>query len=118
MARAIYEIKLKENYFPAMSAEDALELQASGDYKNIPTDEEVEVYLVVKEDDTMKLFLFTKTLMDTDKFTSNEIEVAVCALAKELGYFRNYSEVARCVIMWVERFESLTLAELEEWIIG
>lgn len=117
MARAIYEIKLKQNYFPALDVADALELRANGDFKNSPADEEFEVSLVVKEEDTMKLFVFAKTIMDTEKFTSKEIMVAVGALAKELGYFANYHEVADCVITWVERFDNMTLAELEEWII-
>ena len=117
MARAIYEIKLKEHYFPALDVADALELRANGDFKNSPVDDEFEVSLVVKEEDTMKLFFFAKTIMDTEKFTSKEIEAAVGAMAKELGYFTNHSAVADCVIKWVERFDHMTLAELEEWII-
>lgn len=117
MARAIYEIKLRENYFPALDVADALELRANGDYKHSPEDSEFEVHMVVKEEDTMKLFFFAKTIMDTEKFTSKEIEAAVGAMAKELGYFTNHSAVADCVIKWVERFDHMTLAELEEWII-
>lgn len=117
MARAIYEIKLNQNYFPARDVADALELRANGDWKHSPADDEFAVSMVVKEEDTMKLFFFAKTIMDTEKFTSKEIEAAVGAMAKELGYFTNYSEVADCVITWVERFDHMTLAELEEWII-
>ena len=62
MARAIYEIKLKESYFPALDVADALELRANGDFKNSPADDEFEVHMVVKEEDTMKLFFFTKTI--------------------------------------------------------
>lgn len=117
MARAIYEITLKQKYFPALDVADALELRANGDFKNSPSDEEFEVSVVVKEEDTMKLFFFAKTIMDTEKFNSKEIAASVGAMAKELGYFTNHAEIADCVITWVERFDHMTLAELEEWII-
>lgn len=117
MARGIYEVKLKERYFPAISAEDALEMQNNGTTGAL-LENETEVTCIVKEEHTMKLFLLAKTMNDTEKFEFNEVESAVCALARELGYYNTYAEVANCVLTWVERFDEMTLSDLEEWIIG
>lgn len=118
MAREIYELKLKDRFFPALSAADALEMHMNGDRHNALTEEAVEVGVIVKGEHTMKLFILAKTMYDTEKFEWNEVGAAVCALARELGYYKNAAEVANCVLTWVERFEDMTLSELEEWIIG
>lgn len=118
MARGLYEIKLKERYFPALSAADALEMQANGELPKILHEEDVDVKLIVKEDHTMRLFLLAKTMYDMDKFEYNEVETVVGALAREMGYFNNYAEVTDCVLTWVERFDDMTTVDLEEWIIG
>ena len=118
MARGIYEIKLKERYFPAFDPEDALDMQLNGEYMELK-DEDVEITKVVKEEHTIKLFLLAKTLYDTDKFEYNEIEAAVCAMAREMGYCDKEVEVTNCVTTWVERIaEDMTPGELEEWLIG
>lgn len=118
MARGIYEIKLKDNFFPALSEEEALEMQNNGNCRAHLVDDEVEVTKIVSEEHTVKLFLLAKTMYDTEKFEYNEVESAVNALARELGYYNISSEVTDCVIKWVERFEDMALSELEEWIIG
>ena len=118
MARGIYEIKLKNNYFPALSAADAMEMQANGEGRAL-CEEDVEVKEVVSEEHTMKLFILAKTMYDTEKFEWHEVEAAVCALAKELGYYVNDAEIANCVLTWVERLDdNFSLSDLEEWVIG
>lgn len=116
MARGIYEIKLKDSLFPAVSADEAIEMWNNGNSKSANT-EELEVKMIVTEEDTVKLFLLTKTMYDTDKFNCEEVAVAVSAVAAEMGY-TNTEEISNCVIKWVERFEDSTLGELEEWVIG
>lgn len=115
MARGIYEIKLKERYFPALCAEDAMEMQINPSLK----DEDVEITMVVKEEHTMKLFLLAKTMYETEKFEYTEIEAALCALAQKMGYKGIEAEVVDCVTTWVERIaEDMSPGEFEEWLIG
>lgn len=119
MARGIYEIKLKERYFPALSATEALEMQNNGNYCGGEKDEEVEINLMVTEEHTMQLFLLAKTMSDMEKFNYQEIEAVIVALAREMGYSSIATEVADCVLTWVERVaEDMTIHDLEEWIIG
>jgi len=118
MARGIYEITLKTRYFPALSAEDALELHNCGDYLAEFQEEDVEINLIVKEEHTMQLFLLAKTMYDMDKFEHSQVKTTVGALAMEMGYVNNHEEVADCVLTWVERFDDMTLSDVEEWIIG
>ena len=117
MARGIYEIKLKNRYFPALSEADALEMLNNSTCLGTLQEEEVKVECVVKEEHTMKLFVVAKTMCDAELLESNEIESAVCALARELGYYNTYAEVTDCVLTWVDRFTDMTMGELEEWII-
>ena len=118
MARGIYEIKLKDRFFPALSAQDALEMQSVYNLQGAFPEEEVSVNCIVKEEHTMKLFVVAKTMCDAELFESNEIEAAVSALARELGYYSTYAEVADCVLTWVDRFADMTVSDLQEWIIG
>lgn len=117
MARAIYELQLKERFFPALSVTEALEMCANNSTVDVDQGE-WEVSEVCKEEHTMKLFLLAKTMEDTNKFEFNEIESAVRALARELGYYKNYEEITDCILTWVERFDEMTIIELQEWIIG
>lgn len=116
MAKELYEIKLKERYYPASSAAEALEVQCNGDLKNCLFEDDYEVSVVVKEEHTMKLFVLAKTMQDTEKYEYNEVEAAICALARELGYVKNYAEVTDCILTWVDRFDDMPLEELEEWL--
>lgn len=119
MARGIYKIELKDSYFPALSAADAVEMRNNGSTDVAIPDNEVEVSLFVNEDHTVRLFLLAKTMYDMEKFSCQEIEVAIAALAREMGYFGMADEIADCVTLWVERVaEDMTLSELEEWLIG
>lgn len=119
MARGIYEVKLKQNYFPALSAADAVEMRNNGNCEEVIPEDEVEVKLVVQEDHTMQLFLLAKTMYDLEKFTFQEIEAVLVALAREMGYFGIAEDIADCVTLWVERVaEDMKIHELEEWIIG
>ena len=118
MARGIYEVKLKEHYFPAQSEEDALQMQNNGNCRAPLADDEVFVSLLVKEEHTMKLFTLAKSMYDTEKFEYKEVKAALSALAFQLGYY-NSVDVAECIISWVERIaEDMTASELEEWLIG
>ena len=119
MARGIYEVKLKDRYFPALSVADAVDMKNNGDCRAVLQEEELEVNLIVKEEHTMQLFLLAKTMYDMEKFEYNEVKAVVSALARELGYFSTATQVAECVLTWVERFdEDYTISDLEEWIIG
>jgi hypothetical protein len=119
MSRGIYEIKLKDNLFPALSAAEAVEMRNNCIGSCHLQDEEVEVKLIVSADHTMQMFLLAKTMYDMEKFTAPEIDAVIRALALQMGYINNHKEVADCVIKWVERAaEDMTLHELEEWIIG
>lgn len=119
MARGIYEVKLREHFFPALSAADAVDMRNNGAVEEILSDREVEVTLLVKEEHTMQLFLLAKTMYDMEKFTCQEVEAVISALAREMGYLDIAEEIADCVTLWVERVaEDMTLPELEEWIIG
>ena len=119
MARGIYEVKLKEHYFPALSATDAVDMRNNISCEDVVSSEETEVSLLVKEDDTMQLFLLAKTMYDMEKFNCEEVEAVVAALARKMGYFNNAEEIADCVTLWVERVaEDMTLHELEEWMLG
>lgn len=117
MARGIYEIKLKDNLFPALSAAEALEMCHSTTTGAL-LENETEINCIVKEEHVVKLFILAKTMYDTEKFECNEVESAVCALAQELGYYSKAAEVANCILSYVERFDEMTLSDLEEWIIG
>ena len=119
MARGIYEIKLRENYFPALSAADAVEMRNNGNCEDSIHPDDVEVELVVQEEHAMRLFLLAKTMYDTEKFTCHEVEVVIASLAREMGYFTNAEKIADCVTQWIERVaEDMSLHDLEEWIIG
>ena len=118
MARAIYEIKLKDPYFPAESAEDALELFRTKDITLSVEDPQIEVTAVVSTEDTVKLFVLAKTMYDTERFELNQIRVAVRALAGQMGYYLDADKVTECVLSWAERFDEMELSEIEEWIIG
>lgn len=116
MAKELYEIKLKERYYPASSVDEALEVQCGGDLETCLSEDDYEVSVVVKEEHTMKLFVLAKVMQDMERYVYNEIEAAICALARELGYVKNYAEVADCVLTWVDRFDDMSLEELEEWL--
>ena len=118
MGRAIYEIKLRENYFPATSAEDALEMQRNGNCSGILQEGEVIVTPRVGEESTIKLFLLAKTMYDMEKYTYAEVKSAVTALAREMGYFAEAEQFAETVTTWVERFDDMPRSEFEEWLIG
>lgn len=117
MARAIYEIKLREHYFPALSENDALEMQINGGCHGLP-DGDLVATPIVTEEHTMKLFVLAVTMYDTGIFTCTEVEKSVSSLARELGYYNNADELADAVIRWVERLDGMTLSEVEEWLIG
>ena len=116
MAKELYEIKLKERYYPASSVDEALEVQCNGDLETCLSEDNYDVSVAVEEEHTMKLFVLAKTMQDTERYVYNEVEAAICALAKELGYVKNYAEVADCVLTWVDRFDDMSLEELEEWL--
>lgn len=116
MARGIYEVKIKEPYFPALSEADALEMLRNGSTDTL-TEDDVNVTLAVNEEHTMKLFLLAKTMYDTEKFEYKEVHAAISALARELGYFTNCTEVADCVTTWVERFDEMPADELTDWLV-
>lgn len=118
MARAIYEIKLVENYFPATSAEDALEMQRNGHCSGILQDSEVTVAPVLGEESTIKLFLLAKTMYDMEKYTYQEVKSAVTALCIQMGYYAQAEQLADTVITWVERFDDMPQSEFEEWLMG
>lgn len=118
MARGIYEVKLRERYFPALCEADALEMQINSEACGLK-DEDVEISLVISEEHTMKLFLLAKTMYETEKFDYTEIEAALFALIQKLGYRGREEEVAVCVTTWVERIvEDMSPGEFEEWLIG
>lgn len=116
MAMKMYEFRLKERFIPAENEDTAKELLGDGDvlvkyYDNLETKK------VVEEDDTMKLFILAKTMMDLDRYNCEEIAVAVSALATRLGY-SDAPEIAESVITWTERFVDVTLFDLQEWLLG
>lgn len=118
MARAIYEIKLKEPYFPAESAAEAIEMLKAKDITLFFDGPGIEVTTVVDTPDTAKLFVLAKTMYDTERFELNQIRVAVRALAGQMGYYLDADKVTECVLSWTERFDEMDLSELEEWIIA
>lgn len=118
MARAIYEIKLTEPFFPAQSANEAIELLKDKEPALFFSGPGIEVTTVVDEADTMKLFILAKTMYDTEKFELNQIRVAVRALAGQMGYYLQAEQITECVLSWTEKFDECTLSELEEWIIA
>ena len=117
MARAIYEIKLKERYVPARSESDAFDTHVNVS-EFVGTKEDVEIKMVVQDEHALKLFVLATTMYDTDRFSCEEIEASVRALAYRLGYYCNAEEVADTVVRWAERLDGLTLSEVEEWLIG
>lgn len=118
MARRIYEIKLKENLFPALSEAEALEMQRNGDCSNLIPDNEVVVNIFVSEEDTVKMFMLAKTMYDMEKFSWQEVSAAVRSVAVELGYWQIAQDVADIVTTWVERFDDATAEEFQEWLMG
>lgn len=119
MARAIYEVKLRENYFPALSENDAVEMANSVTDNARLTSQDVVTQVTVPEDHTMKLFTLAKTMYDLDRFNFKEIKAAVTALAVEMGYYTTAEQLADMVTTWTERVsEDMTLGEFEEWVIG
>ena len=119
MARGIYEIKLRENFLPALSESDAVDmLEGVTDNARIQK-LDVEVSLKVPDEQTMKLFILAKSMYDLDKFTYQEICAATQALVRELGYFADAEDLADTICRWTERVsEDMTLTEFEEWLIG
>lgn len=118
MSRAIYEIKLKEPYFPAKDTNDAIGMLKAKDTTLFFDGPGIEVTEVVNQQDTMKLFVLAKTMYDTDRFDLNQIRVAVKALAGQMGHYTRAEQVTECVLEWAEKFEEMSLSELEEWIIA
>ena len=118
MARAIYEIKLKESYFPALSGAEALNMQnnfTSGDLQ----EEDVDIRVAVTAEHTLKMFMLCKTMYDMEKYTTKEIACSIKALATEMGYFSETERLADMVTTWTERVsEDMTPQELQEWLIG
>ena len=119
MARAIYEVKLRENYFPALSENDAVDMANSVTDNARLTSFDVVSQVVVPEENTMKLFTLAKTMYDLDRFSFKEIRAAVVALAVEMGYYTIAEQVADMITTWTERVsEDMTPGEFEEWVIG
>ena len=118
MVRAIYEVRLKENYFPALSGAEALHMQNSFTSGNLQ-EEDVDIRVAVTAEHTVKMFLLCKTMYDMDKFDFKEIWSAIKALAVEMGYFAEAEKLADMVTTWTERIsEDMTLQEFQEWLIG
>lgn len=118
MSRAIYEIKLKEPYFPAKNVTEAVSMLKAKDTDLFFDGPGIEVTEVVSEQDTMKLFVLAKTMYDTDRFDLNQVRVAVRALAGQMGHYVIAEKITECVLEWAEKFEEMSLSELEEWIIA
>ena len=119
MTRAIYEIKLKESYFPASSGAEALEMMNNGNVSSGLTEDDVVMRIVATSDHTIKLFLLCKTMYDMEKYSFKEVYSAVRALAVEMGYFAEAVQIADLVTTWTERIsEDMTLTEFQEWLIG
>ena len=118
MVRAIYEIKLKESYFPAMSGAEALHMHNSVTSGTLQ-EEDLDIKVAVNAEDTLKLFLLCKTMYDMEKFTFKEVWSAVKSLAVEMGYFASAEKLADTVTTWTERLaEDMTLQEFQEWLIS
>jgi hypothetical protein len=119
MARSIYEIKLKNRYFPALSAAEALEIQMNGEFVVDINEDAVDISCALTEEHTMKLFILAKTMYDSEKFEYDEVQTAVRSLAIKFGCVCNYEAVADCILAWTERIgEDMTISELQDWIIG
>jgi hypothetical protein len=118
MARAIYEVKLRENYFPATSVEDALEMQRNGNCCGLLQESEFIVTPRLGEESTIKLFLLAKTMYDMEKYTYQEVKAAVTALSREMGYFAEAEQFAETVTTWIERFDDMPRSEFEDWLMG
>ena len=118
MAKALYDIKLKSSLVPASSEEDALEALSAS--LTMPLDiQDVDTSVVVTEEHTLKLFILAKSMMDSEKFVYNEILAAVTGACRAMGYYARAEALADCVVTWTERIaEDLTLAEMEEWLLG
>lgn len=119
MARMIYEIRLKNNLQPAFNVEDAVDaFRASCDaYENLCL-EDVDVDVLVKEEDAVKLFTFAKTVADTEKLTLNELEATLHTLVQSLGYYNRVDDIVNCVIQWVEYFDDVDYMEFGEWLLA
>lgn len=118
MAREIYEIKLKDPYFPAASVREAVEMLKQKDITLFFNDPGIEVNTVVTNADTVKLFVLAKTMYDTDRFELNQIRAAVKGLASQMGYYLESDKITECVLSWTEKFDEMDLSELEEWLIA
>lgn len=116
MGRCIYEVKLKQRYFPAFSKEEALRLRNQDDNATLTENDDVEIDVIVPEYEAMKLFVLAKIMQDNN-FDCQEVYEAVEALCKRMGYIQNRAEIAVCVADWVERFDMMTLEELKEWMM-
>lgn len=118
MARAIYGIKLKEHLFPARSEEDALDMQNNGDCSGGLGKDDIDVFPLVSEEHTVKLFMVAKTMYDMEKFLATEVAAAVCAVAETLGYSNDAKDIADTVTLWAERLDYMSPGEFQEWLIG
>ena len=116
MGRCIYEVKLKQRYFPAFSKEEALRLRNQDDNATLTENDDVEIDVIVPEYEAMKLFVLAKIMQDNN-FDCQEIYEALEALCKRMGYISNRAEIAVCVADWVEKFDAITLEELKEWMM-
>ena len=117
MARMIYEIKLKNNLQPARNTSDAMDAFMSSFDANLCLDD-VDVEVLVKEEDAVKLFIFARTMADTDKFTWKELEATLRTLAHSLGYYTRVDDIVDCVLVWVERLDDVDYSEFEEWLLA
>lgn len=119
MARTIYEIKLKNNLQPAHNMDDALDaFRSSSDaFENLCM-EDVDIDVLVKEEDAVKLFVFAKTMADTDKFTLKELEATLRTLAQSLGYYTRVDNIVDCVLLWIERLDDVDYTEFGEWLLA
>ena len=82
MAKAIYQIKLKNHLIPAQCEDEALDTFNVGcGYTGLKEDE-VEITVAVKEEHTLKLFLLAKTMVDADRFEQDEVQAAVMGSLK------------------------------------
>lgn len=118
MARSIYEVKLNPSLFPCNSTEEVDEMLSEAVNVKQSLKDSTVVEVKVKEEHTIKLFLLGKTLFDTEKFEWNEIFSSVCALAQELGYDKDFKDIADTVMTWCERLSYMDSEEFNEWLIG
>lgn len=116
MGKALYEIRLDEPIIPAKSSESALEEHA--ERSGLELAGFASAHEIVPEETTLKLFMLAKMMQDSEKFVYNEIWTAVCAVMRMMNCTRSVDEVATCICTWTERFEDMTMEELQEWVIN